>query len=199
MKSIVLSTLNSRFTHTSIALRYLYANMQDLQNITHILEFSINDNVQSIAENILDTTPDIVGIGVYIWNATEVHELISIIKNVSPNTIVVLGGPEASYTPFRVDFSQADYIIQGEGDIAFYQLCKEVQNHNAPKEQIVKPVMADLSKIARPYAYYTDDDIANRYIYVEASRGCPFLCEFCLSSIDEKVRNFELETLLEDF
>jgi len=199
MNSIVLTTLNSRFSHTSIGLRYLYANMQDLQEITHIQEYSINDNVQSIAEGILDSSPDILGIGVYIWNATQVHELITIIKNVSPKTVIVLGGPEASYTPFRVDFSKADFILQGEGDVAFYNLCKEVQNNAAPTEQIIRPVMADLSKIARPYVYYTDDDIANRYIYVEASRGCPFLCEFCLSSIDEKVRNFELDTLLEDF
>lgn len=199
MNSIVLSTLNARYTHSSIGLRYLYANMQELQEKTSILEFTINENIQSIAEDILDKSPDIVGLGVYIWNASETKELIEIIKRVSPKTYIVLGGPEASYTPFRVDFSMADYILQGEGDLAFYELCKSIQANNAPSEQIIKPVMADLSKVVSPYPFYSDSDVANRYIYVEASRGCPFLCEFCLSSIDEKVRNFDIDALLEEF
>ncbi len=196
---IILTTLNARYTHSAIGLRYLYANMGELQSQTQILEFTINENIQSIAEEILDRDPKIVGIGVYIWNASETAELMEYIKKVSPGTVIVLGGPEASYTPFRVNFDDADYIIQGEGDTAFYRLCDQISKGEAPAEQIIRPVMEDLSAIALPYDAYTDDDIANRYIYVEASRGCPFLCEFCLSSIDEKVRNFPLEPLLESF
>ncbi len=197
--NIILSTLNARYTHSSIGLRYLYANMQELIEDSCILEFTINDSIQSIAEKILDKEPDIVGLGVYIWNATQTHELIEVLKKVSPQTKIILGGPEVSYQPLRVDFSKADYIIQGEGDTAFYKLCKEILSGNAPLEQLIKPVMANLSEIKLPYEYYTQNDIDNRYIYVEASRGCPFMCEFCLSSIDEKVRNFELEPLLAEF
>jgi len=196
---IVLTTLNSRYTHTAIALRYLYANMQELQDETRILEFTINENIQSIAEQILDEKPGIIGISVYIWNAAEVHQLIEILKKISPQSVIVLGGPEAAHLPHRVDFSKADYIIQGEGDVAFYKLCSEVVAGNPPKEKIIAPVMADLKTIKLPYDYYSDSDVANRYIYVEASRGCPFLCEFCLSAIDEKVRNFDIDALLVEF
>ena len=195
---IILSTLNSRYTHSAIGLRYLYANMQELQNDTEILEFSINDALQSVAEKLLDTNPDIIGLGVYIWNASEIYELIHILKKVSPQTTIILGGPEVTYLPFRVDFSLADYIIQGEGDLAFYQLCKDIQAQNNPP-RITRMSMPDLKNIQLPYQYYSDHDIKNRYIYVELSRGCPFACEFCLSSMDEKVRSFDLEQVLEAF
>lgn len=196
---IVLSTLNARYTHSAVGLRYLYANMQELQNSTSILEFSINDAIQSVAEKILDEKPDIIGLGVYIWNAAQTYELIEILKKVSAETTIVLGGPEVSYQPFRVDFSKADYILQGEGDTSFYKLCKKIISNEAPSEQIISPIIEDLSRVTLPYAFYTQSDIDNRYIYVEASRGCPFMCEFCLSSIDEKVRNFDLNSLLSEF
>ncbi len=196
---IVLTTLNSRFTHSSIGLRYLYANMYSLQKNTHILEFSINDAIETIAEKILAPKPDIIGIGVYIWNALEVKELIHIIKKVSPKTSLVLGGPEVSYTPFRVNFDAADFIIQGEGEKAFYELCQKIIKNTPPKEKIVPMRLVDLKSLELPYKYYTDKDIATRYIYVEISRGCPFECEFCLSSMDEKVRTFDLNKVLEAF
>lgn len=196
---IILSTLNARYTHSSIGLRYLYANMHDLQEESRILEFSINDAIQTIAEKIMDEEPTVIGLGIYIWNATQSHELIEVLKKISPKTTIVLGGPEVSYTPLRVDFSKADYIIQGEGDTAFYKLCKQIQTGTAPIEKIIKPVMENLSKIKLPYEYYSQSDIENRYIYVEASRGCPFMCEFCLSSIDEKVRNFDIDVLVKEF
>jgi len=195
---IILTTLNSRFTHSAIGLRYLYANMQALQKDTQILEFSINDAIQTIAEKLLFDTPDIIGIGVYIWNVSQVAELIHIIKKVSPSTKIVLGGPEVTYEPFRVNLDDADYIIQGEGDTAFYELCVSIENKTA-NERIIKMSLPKLKELKLPYEYYTDDDIKNRYIYVEISRGCPFECEFCLSSMDEKVRAFNLEEILEEF
>jgi radical SAM superfamily enzyme YgiQ (UPF0313 family) len=173
--------------------------MQELTCKTKILEFSINDAIQTIAEQIIDEMPSIVGIGVYIWNAIEVKELIEIIKKVSPQTIIILGGPEVSYEPFRVDYSLADFIIQGEGDTSFYKLAKKISKGEKVEFRIIKPVMENLKEVNFPYEYYTDEDIKNRYIYVEASRGCPFLCEFCLSSIDEKIRTFDLDKLIEEF
>ena len=195
---IILTTLNSRFTHSSIGLRYLYANMQEFQESTEILEFSINDAIQSIAEKILVHQPEIIGLGVYIWNVSNISELIHILKKISPRTTIILGGPEVTHEPFRVNL-EADYIIQGEGDLAFYELCSSIINAAAPKEQIIKMSMPSLKNIQLPYQYYTDDDIKNRYIYVEVSRGCPFECEFCLSSMDEKVRAFDLDKVLEEF
>ena len=195
---IILTTLNARFTHSAIGLRYLYANMGSLQKDTQILEFNINDAIQSVAEKLLMDSPDIIGIGVYIWNVSEVAELIQIIKKVSPKVKIVLGGPEVTYTPFRVNLEHADYIIQGEGDLAFYELCVAIDN-NAANERIIKMTLPKLKELQLPYEYYTDHDIQNRYIYVEVSRGCPFECEFCLSSMDEKVRAFNLDSVLEEF
>jgi len=195
---IILSTLNSRFTHSSIGLRYLYANMQELQDDTMILEFSINDAIQSIAEKILIHNPEIIGLGVYIWNVSYISELIHILKKISPKTTIILGGPEVTHEPFRVKL-EADYIIQGEGDLAFYKLCSDIISLTPPKEKIIRMRMPSLKEIQLPYQYYTDDDIKNRYIYVEVSRGCPFECEFCLSSMDEKVRAFDLDKVLNEF
>jgi len=199
MKKIILSTLNSRFTHTSIALRYLYANMRELQDETEILEFSINDAIQTIAEKLLINNPDIIGLGVYIWNVSQIQELLHVVKKIAPHVKVILGGPEVSHTPFRVNLDEADFIIQGEGDLAFYELCKSIIDEQEPQDKIIKMSMPSLKNLELPYKYYTDDDIKNRYVYVEASRGCPFECEFCLSSMDEKVRAFDLDKLLEEF
>ena len=196
--NIILTTLNSRYTHSSLALRYIYANMNSLQKNTQIMEFSINDAIQSIAEKLLFSNPKIIGIGTYIWNASHISELVEIIKKISPQTIVILGGPEVSHQPFRVNFNDADYIIAGEGDVAFYELCKELQT-TPPKEKFIKQSTPNLKKLKLPYEFYTDDDIKNRYIYVEVSRGCPFECEFCLSSMDERVRTFNLNEVLDEF
>jgi radical SAM superfamily enzyme YgiQ (UPF0313 family) len=196
MADIILTTFNARYTHTSIALRYLYANLKELQADAKILEFVINSSVADAVEQVLAHRPKIVGIGAYIWNALEVHEFITMLKKVSPQTLIVLGGPEASHFPHRVDFSGADYIIQGEGDVAFYELCTRLLKDESPKERIIKAPMVDLDAIALPYDYYDDHDVKHRYCYVEASRGCPFTCEFCLSSIDKKVRNIHMERFL---
>ena len=196
---IILTTLNSRFTHSAIGLRYLYANMKELQKQTQILEFSINDAIQTIAEDILVHQPDIIGIGVYIWNVSEIAELMHVIKKVSPQTTIILGGPEVSYEPFRVNLELADFIIKGEGDLAFYELCSSIAHQTQPNEKIIPMTLPKLKELLLPYEFYTDDDIKNRYIYVEVSRGCPFECEFCLSSMDEKVRAFNLDAVLEEF
>ncbi|MFT5660763.1 MAG: radical SAM superfamily enzyme YgiQ (UPF0313 family) [Sulfurimonas sp.] len=196
---ITLSTLNSRYTHSSIGLRYIYANLHELQNDTQILEFSINDAIQTVGEKLLADKPDVIGIGVYIWNVSEVVELIHILKKISPQLIIILGGPEVSYSPFRVDLDDADYIIQGEGEVSFYELCKQLKRKEKPQNKIISMSTPNLKELVLPYEFYTDDDIQNRYIYVEISRGCPFECEFCLSSMDEKVRAFKLDDVLEEF
>lgn len=196
---IILTTLNSRYTHSAIGLRYIYANLRELQENSEILEFSINDAVQTIAEKLLLTGADIIGIGTYIWNASQVSELIHILKKISPQTKIILGGPEVTYTPFRSNFDDADFIIQGEGEVSFYELCKNITEDKVIKDKIIPMHLPNLKELKLPYQYYTDDDIQNRYIYVEVSRGCPFECEFCLSSMDEKVRAFNLDEVLNEF
>lgn len=171
MKNIILTTLNARYSHTSLALRYLYANLKELKENAKILEFVINSSNQTIAEQILEHKPKIVGIAVYIWNATDVAELVQTIKKVSPETIVVLGGPEVSYKPLRVNFDMADYIITGEGEVSFYNLCKDILDGNCKELRVINSPKVDLENIILPYDDYTDFDIKNRHIYVEMARG----------------------------
>ena len=198
MSDIVLCTFNARYTHTSIGLRYIYANLKELQAKCIIKEFVINSQVADAVETVLNENPRIVGIGAYIWNANEVSEFIETIKKVAPYVSVIIGGPEASYFPHRVDFNKADYYVQGEGDIAFYELCRAVFDDKAPKNKIIKAEIVDLSKIELPYKYYSDNDVAHRQCYVEASRGCPYSCEFCLSALDKKVRKIETDRFLKE-
>ncbi len=198
MNKILLTTLNAKYTHSSLGLRYLFANLKELQSKAKILEFNINDNLFDIVELIFEQKPEIIGIGVYIWNAKEVSELSKIIKKIAPNIKIILGGPEVSYEPFRLNF-EFDFIIQGEGEIAFYELCKNILNDDLIEKKIIKAKKLNLKEINLPYEFYNEVDIKNRYIYVESSRGCPYLCEFCLSSIDELVKYFDIEKLLIEF
>jgi len=198
LSDIILCTFNARYTHTSIGLRYLFANLKELQSSAKIIEFIINSSVEDAVEQTLAQKPKIVGIGAYIWNATEVSEFIKIMKKIAPDTIIIIGGPEASYLPHRVDFSASDYVVQGEGDIVFYELCKAILEQNPPKQKLIKAPMVNINEIEMPYRYFSDEDVAHRYVYVEASRGCPYSCEFCLSSLGKKVRNIEIEKFLKE-
>ncbi|MDZ7818580.1 MAG: DUF4080 domain-containing protein [Aliarcobacter sp.] len=198
MKNIILTTLNARYSHTSLGLRYLIANLKELKPQAEILEFVINSSVQTIAEQILEKKPKIIGIGVYIWNAFDIGELVKTIKKVSPETIVVLGGPEVSFLPLRVNFDMADYIICGEGEVTFYTLCKEILEGTCTQARVINSPKVDFESIVLPYDDYTDFDIKNRHVYVENARGCPFECEFCLSSIETKMRYLDINIFLDE-
>ncbi len=198
MKQIVMVAINSRYTHTSLALRYLYANLKELQEKAVIEEFVIGEQAQNLAYKILLHSPKIVAISTYIWNVLDVANLIEVLKKVSPSTKIILGGPEVSHEPYRVDLSKADHFIKGEGEISFYESCKALlEGRELPR--IIHSPLLNLKEIELPYRYFSDHDIKHRYIYVEASRGCPFECEFCLSAIDERVRSFDINRLLGEF
>jgi radical SAM superfamily enzyme YgiQ (UPF0313 family) len=197
MTDIVITTLNARYWHSAFGLRYLLANMGGLTDRTRMLEFGINDSIVEILADILQHQPQIVGIGVYIWNVEPVTQLVSNLKQVSPETVVVLGGPEISYDTQSQPLAElADYVITGEGDLAFPELCQQVLNGVAPVPGIIHAPVPQLDQLSLPYDLYTDTDIANRVIYVEASRGCPFTCEFCLSALEIPVRLFGIDEFL---
>ena len=121
---IVLATLNARFFHTSFGLRYLYANLKELQQYCEIKEFIIQTRDMDIVEQILASKPDIVGFGVYIWNIVETTAVVNLLKVIAPEIKVVLGGPEVSYeTEHQAIVACADYVLTGPADVSFYQLC----------------------------------------------------------------------------
>lgn len=194
---ILLCTLNSTYQHSSFGLRYLKANLEELSDTCTILEGTLKENPRQFVEKILSFKAPIVGFSVYIWNTVQTLETIMILKKVSPETIVVLGGPEISYeTQTQPHLKWCDYIIQGEADFSFRELCRKLLAGDKPDAQIIGPTLPEIKLVKMPYSLYTDDDIKNRVIYVEASRGCPYKCEYCLSSLDKSVRSFDLEHFL---
>jgi len=197
MPEIIITTLNARYIHASLGARYLYANMGELQPDTEIQEYIINSRPIDIAEKLLESSPKIIGIGVYIWNTQQTTELVALIKTISPETTVVLGGPEISYeTEKQTLYKYADFVITGLADLSFAELCNQILSGRPPLQKIINAPTVKLDQIKMPYDYFTDEDIANRVIYVEASRGCPFKCEFCLSSLDKTAWPFNLDEFL---
>jgi radical SAM superfamily enzyme YgiQ (UPF0313 family) len=214
---IVLTTLNAKFIHAAFGLRYLLANLGELKPCARLAEFDINQRPLDIAESLLAHRPKIIGFGIYIWNAGPTAEVIAAIKRIRPEIKIILGGPEVSYETEQQEIVQlADHVITGEADLKFAEVCRVLLNlapltpslSPSDGERVAKPgegstlpkIIAagppDFSQLALPYDLYTDDDIAHRIIYVEASRGCPFTCEFCLSSLDIPVRQIPLGKIL---
>jgi radical SAM superfamily enzyme YgiQ (UPF0313 family) len=214
---IVLTTLNAKYIHAAFGLRYLLANLGPLQPRACLAEFDINQRPLDIAEILLARNPKIIGFGIYIWNVEPATEVITAIKRVRPDIKVILGGPEVSYETENQPIVQlADHVITGEADLKFAEVCRTLLERRpparldetndsehagpeagAPLPKIIPAELPEFSRIVLPYDLYTDGDIAHRVIYVEASRGCPFTCEFCLSSLDIPVRQVPLPALLE--
>lgn len=198
-QDIILSTLNARYIHASLGLRYLMANMGALRAQTQLKEFIINSRPVDIVESLLQNNPAIIGLGVYIWNAAETLQVVRLLKKVSPETVIILGGPEVTYEADEQEICDlADYVITGQADIAFRELCNDILSKRKPLQKVLKAPIFKLEDINLPYAEYSDEDIKSRVIYVEASRGCPFKCEFCLSSLDKTVYPFDLTLFLNE-
>jgi len=195
--TILLSTLNARYTHASLGLRYLLANMGPLKEQTTIQEFVIGARTTDLVERILAHRPRVVGFGVYIWNVEETTRLVAMLKRVAPQVTIILGGPEVSHETGEQEIVKlADYVVTGWGDVTFPKLCAEIIDGPKPIMKVHAGVQPPMEDIVLPYALYGDDDIAHRTLYVEASRGCPFKCEFCLSSLDKTAWPFPLDAFL---
>ena len=197
MVAIVLSTINARYVHVSLGLRYLLANLGEVKEQARIFEFVLGQRPADIVEAILAQRPRIAGFGVYIWNVEETARVVALLKRVAPEVTVVVGGPEVSYEVEEQRICRlADYVITGWGDVTFPQLSCDILAGKPPAEKVIEGEQPPLDQIAFPYEHYTDEDLAKRFIYVEASRGCPFKCEFCLSSLDKTAWPFDLERFL---
>jgi radical SAM superfamily enzyme YgiQ (UPF0313 family) len=195
--ALVLATLNARYAHASFGLRYLLANLGDLRPRAALFEAEVTVPRLEIVERILALEPRVVGFGVYIWNVTELTGVVADLKALRPDLAIVLGGPEVSYEPERQEIVRlADYVIAGEADLAFAELARKLLAGERPATKLIPAPLPSPAALALPYAEYTDEDVTRRVVYVEVSRGCPYRCEFCLSSLDVPVRAFELEPFL---
>ena len=202
--AIILSTLNAKYIHAALGLRYLLANMARhgsaaLRAQTVLREFTINRPVTEIAEALLaELGPapagavQIIGLGVYIWNVRQMTELVRALKAARPGLKIVLGGPEVSHEWAEQEIVRlADYLITGWGDVSFPKLCRALLDGPPPLQKVISGEQPALDQIELPYGEYSADDLAHRLLYVEASRGCPFKCEFCLSALDKTAWAFE--------
>lgn len=199
MTDILLTTLNARYIHCSLGLRYLRANLGEFKERSQLKEFIIDTRPIDIVEQMLSHRPKIVSLGVYIWNIEQSTQVVALLKRIAPEIIVVIGGPEVSYEHEGQEIVKlADYVICGPGEKCFYELCKTLLRGSQPLQKILPSQNGPLSELTLPYDEYTDEDIAHRIIYVEASRGCPFKCEFCLSSLDKTAKAFDIDLFLNE-
>ena len=209
--NIILCTLNAKYIHASLGLRYLMANMarhgsQALADQTALLEFTLAKPMPDMVSQLLNTLGEerpgqtqVIGFGVYIWNVVQTTELIRLLKFQRPRVKIVLGGPEVSHETDQQDIVKlSDHVITGWGDVSFPKLCLQLLQGPPPLMKVIPGEQPPMDQIALPYQHFSDADLANRLLYVEASRGCPFKCEFCLSSLDKTAWAFELSPFLQE-
>jgi radical SAM superfamily enzyme YgiQ (UPF0313 family) len=164
---------------------------------TQLREFVIAQPPLLIAEQLLALTPKVIGFGVYIWNVVETTQVVQLLKALRPDIKIVLGGPEVSFETDAQEICRlADHVVTGWGDVSFPKLCRALLEGPQPLMKVIAGEQPALDAIALPYNEYTPEDLAKRLLYVEASRGCPFKCEFCLSSLDKTAWAFDLDAFM---
>lgn len=197
MSDVVLATFNARWAHAALGLRCLRANLGPLRDRTALVEATLEDRPVDVAERVLALDPRVVGLGVYVWNARASLELAGILKQLRPDLCVVAGGPEVSYESASLPITAlVDHVITGEGEVTFARLAADIVAGRRPTARVLEGERLDLAAAPLPFDEYGDDDLRARNVYLEGSRGCPFGCEFCLSSIDRHVRRVPLDRLL---
>lgn len=211
---ILLTTLNSKYVHTNLALRYLYYTVNTGYDV-QIKEFTINEELFKILADIEQIKADIIAFSCYIWNISYTLEICSIIKKVKPETKIILGGPEVSHHTHELmnEYDFIDFILLGESEETFPRLIGAVtdgsnlfkdisgieyrEGNGEIKVNGQPAIVQDLSKIPSPY----QGDLCEynqKVAYLESSRGCPYNCSYCLSSTTKGVRYFPLERTKEE-
>lgn len=211
--NIICTTLNAKYIHTNLAIRYLkaYASPEfDVQ----LVEYTIKDPSINIVMDLIQKKPDIIGFSCYIWNIEETIKVVNMIKKIDPRIVIVVGGPEVTYDvhEWMERVLEFDYIVIGEGEETFKQLLQQLQGekdfskvhgiaYRTDGKIRITPQSnkVDLRELPSPYRFEEDiSHLAKRVTYIETSRGCPFSCQFCLSSIEVGVRYFDREKIKED-
>ncbi|WP_196592507.1 B12-binding domain-containing radical SAM protein [Pectinatus sottacetonis] len=211
---LLLIAINAKYIHSSLSIRYLKTYCDKLPCEIKLTEFTINNHLLEIADQIFDEFPDILGIDCYIWNIELIKKLLPLIKKMLPHTKIICGGPEVSYKTkeFMTAFPIVDYVIRGEGEKVLFSLLKNILADTSTtdipglaqytEEKTIQEsfpvVLANLNELPFPY---TDSDIkqlGERIIYYESSRGCPFSCKYCLSCATKGVRYRSLDKVLKE-
>ncbi|MER1984563.1 MAG: B12-binding domain-containing radical SAM protein [Solibacillus sp.] len=211
--NIILTTLNAKYIHTNLAIRYLKASALPEFNC-ELAEYTIKDPAFNIVSDIFQKKPDIVGFSCYIWNINETLQVVKMLKTVLPNVKIILGGPEVSYDvhDWLRKNEEIDFIIMGEGETSFKELLCYFNDEMALEDVHglaylqdgklkvhAQPPKIDLRELPSPFRFEEDlPHLGKRIQYIETSRGCPFSCQFCLSSIEVGVRYFNREKIKED-
>ena len=191
-RSIGLITLNAKFIHSSLSLRYLRNASRNAgyQNVW-IREFVINQPIWKIASEIQKLKPEVLGVGIYIWNRSESLELIERLQKQIPLLKIVVGGPEVS---FEKENSLPYPVISGEGEKKWLEFLELTGKKETPTQEVLtrwRTFGTDLPELISPYLKEDFPHLKNRIVYFETSRGCPYLCSFCLSALDKTVRYFD--------
>lgn len=200
---VILTTLNAKFIHTSLALRWLYV-ARDASFDTVIQEYTIRDDLDEVALKLVESKPDIIGLSIYIWNQEESKELVQKIAKLNSSIRILIGGPEVSYEYSDWLDLPIEGILRGEGEISFWRACRQeehidgfVSKTRQSNVEYAKVDLRWLETLESPYFLDFDlDNQKNRYLYIETSRGCPYRCSYCLSSLDNQVRLYSQEYVM---
>ena len=212
---ILLTTLNSKYIHSALSLKYIYNNIEDIDGVrVCIKEYTINENLQDIFADIFSDTYDLIAFSCYIWNIEYIIKLCNDLKIADNNIKILLGGPEVSYESyeFMSKFGFADFIIRDEGEVIFRKFVKAYISNkdfsNIPSflyringnitENPYEAPIDNLALIKGAYDIFNEDDVKDKIVYYETSRGCSYNCAYCLSSITKKVRFFPYEKVITD-
>lgn len=208
---LLLTAINAKYIHSSLAIRYLNKNCQDLACSIEMLEVSINNHLLEIANQIFDARPDVLGLSCYIWNIELVKQLLPLVHKLLPECKIICGGPEVSYETkeFMQEFSMVDYVVRGESEEAFHELMQALIEDKSNEDIKIKGVakrnldntidenvavtVADLDTIKFPYDDEDIESLKDKIIYYESSRGCPYSCKYCLSCATRGVRYRSLD------
>lgn len=209
MKKIVLTAINSQYVHLNVAVRYLKKYVEKNSDIKlDIYETNINNQLMNIIKDLFEKQPDMIIFSTYIWNKEYVFSITKELKKILPDVKIALGGPEVSYEWDKImaENQEIDYIFTGEGEKAllnfFTKDISEVKGvvyreGERLKYNGIEPLIENLDIIPFPY---DDEELQDRtkIFYYESSRGCPFNCSYCMSSIDKSVRYYSIDRTKED-
>ena len=209
MSKIVLAGINSQYVHLNLAVRYLKKYVEANSDLKiEIYETNINNQVFNIIKDIYELNPDKIIFSTYIWNKEYIVEIVKELKKVLPNVEIILGGPEVSYKweKFMANMPEVDALLLGEGENVLLNFLTKEEDKvlgvvSRKNDEIVfngiEPIIENLDIVPFPYEDWELED-KTKIFYYESSRGCPFSCSYCLSSIDKTVRYYSLDRVKKD-